>query len=69
MKSVTTIGIDLAKNTFQLHGTDVNGKAVFATTLYLRLVYFPFNVMNFGMGLTGITFRDYFVGIEVSAQE
>lgn len=28
MKSVTTIGIDLAKNTFQLRGTDVNGKAV-----------------------------------------
>lgn len=34
----------------------------FATTLYLRLVYFPFNVMNFGMGLTGVTFRDYFFG-------
>jgi uncharacterized membrane protein YdjX (TVP38/TMEM64 family) len=34
----------------------------FATTLYLRLVYFPFNVMNFGMGLTGVKFRDYFFG-------
>ena len=34
----------------------------FATTLYLRLIYFPFNVMNFGMGLTGVRFRDYFLG-------
>ena len=33
MKSVTTIGIDLAKNTFQLHGVDVNGKAVLRRTL------------------------------------
>jgi uncharacterized membrane protein YdjX (TVP38/TMEM64 family) len=30
--------------------------------LYLRLVYFPFTPMNFGMGLTGVTFRDYFYG-------
>lgn len=34
----------------------------FATTLYLRLIYFPFTVMNFGMGLTGVKFRDYFFG-------
>lgn len=34
----------------------------FAATLYLRLIYFPFNVMNFGMGLTGVTFREYFFG-------
>lgn len=40
-------------------GIERNG---FATTLYLRLVYFPFNVMNFGMGLTGVRFRDYFFG-------
>lgn len=33
MKSVTTIGIDLAKNTFQLHGIDVNGKTVLRRTL------------------------------------
>ncbi|RJQ76491.1 MAG: TVP38/TMEM64 family protein [Desulfobacteraceae bacterium] len=32
----------------------------FATVLYLRLVYFPFTPMNFGMGLTGVRFRDYF---------
>jgi uncharacterized membrane protein YdjX (TVP38/TMEM64 family) len=37
----------------------------FATTLYLRLVYFPFNVMNFGMGLTGVKFRDYFWGTAI----
>lgn len=34
----------------------------FATVLYLRLVYFPFTPMNFGMGLTKVYFRDYFFG-------
>src|SRR4030042_1449191 len=34
----------------------------FATVLYLRLVYFPFTPLNFGMGLTKVRFRDYFVG-------
>ena len=34
----------------------------FATVLYLRLVYFPFTLMNFGMGLTKVHFRDYFFG-------
>jgi len=34
----------------------------FATVLYLRLVYFPFTPMNFGMGLTKVEFRDYFFG-------
>ena len=34
----------------------------FATVLYLRLVYFPFTPMNFGMGLTKVRFRDYFIG-------
>ncbi|MHC1743343.1 MAG: TVP38/TMEM64 family protein [Syntrophobacteraceae bacterium] len=34
----------------------------FATVLYLRLVYFPFTPMNFGMGLTRVRFRDYFAG-------
>jgi uncharacterized membrane protein YdjX (TVP38/TMEM64 family) len=34
----------------------------FATVLYLRLVYFPFTPMNFGMGLTKVSFRDYFWG-------
>ena len=34
----------------------------FAATLYLRLVYFPFTPMNFGMGLTKVRFRDYFFG-------
>jgi uncharacterized membrane protein YdjX (TVP38/TMEM64 family) len=33
----------------------------FATVLYLRLVYFPFTPMNFGMGLTRVHFLDYFV--------
>lgn len=34
----------------------------FATVLYLRLVYFPFTPMNFGMGLTKVRFIDYFSG-------
>jgi len=34
----------------------------FATVLYLRLVYFPFTPMNFGMGLTTVHFWDYFFG-------
>ena len=34
----------------------------FATVLYLRLVYFPFTPMNFGMGLTRVHFWDYFAG-------
>jgi uncharacterized membrane protein YdjX (TVP38/TMEM64 family) len=34
----------------------------FATVLYLRLIYFPFTPMNFGMGLTKVRFRDYIAG-------
>ena len=34
----------------------------FATVLYLRLIYFPFTPMNFGMGLTKVHFWDYFFG-------
>jgi uncharacterized membrane protein YdjX (TVP38/TMEM64 family) len=34
----------------------------FATVLYLRLIYFPFTPMNFGMGLTRVRFRDYVSG-------
>jgi len=34
----------------------------FAAVLYLRLVYFPFTPMNFGMGLTKVKFSDYFFG-------
>lgn len=40
-------------------GIERNG---FATVLYLRLVYFPFTPMNFGMGLTKVRFNDYFFG-------
>ncbi|MGA2400313.1 MAG: TVP38/TMEM64 family protein [Syntrophobacteraceae bacterium] len=32
----------------------------FATVLYLRLIYVPFSIMNFGMGLTKVRFWDYF---------
>jgi uncharacterized membrane protein YdjX (TVP38/TMEM64 family) len=40
-------------------GVERNG---FATVLYLRLIYFPFTPMNFGMGLTRVKFGDYFWG-------
>jgi len=40
-------------------GIERNG---FATVLYLRLVYFPFTPMNFGMGLTKVRFWDYVAG-------
>ncbi len=38
------------------------GRNGFATTLYLRLIYFPFTAMDFGMGLTRVRFWDYFWG-------
>lgn len=38
------------------------GRNGFATVLYLRLVHFPFTPMNYGMGLTKVSFRDYFWG-------
>lgn len=38
------------------------GRNGLATVLYLRLVYFPFTPMNFGMGLTQVRFWDYFIG-------
>ena len=34
----------------------------FGTVLYLRLLYFPFTPMNFGMGLTKVKFGDYVFG-------
>jgi uncharacterized membrane protein YdjX (TVP38/TMEM64 family) len=41
---------------------DSIGRNGFTTVLYLRLIYFPFTPMNFGMGLTKVRFRDYFTG-------
>jgi len=41
---------------------DAIGRNGFATVLYLRLVYFPFTPMNFGMGLTKVRFGDYVAG-------
>lgn len=38
------------------------GRNGFAAVLYLRLIYFPFTPMNFGMGLTRVAFRDYIAG-------
>lgn len=41
MKSVTTIGVDLAKNSFQLHGVDVQGKTILRKT-FRRTQVIPF---------------------------
>jgi uncharacterized membrane protein YdjX (TVP38/TMEM64 family) len=42
---------------------DKIGRHGFYTVLYLRLVpIFPFNVLNFSLGLTKVKFRDYFFG-------
>ncbi len=41
---------------------DAIGRNGFAAVLYLRLVYFPFTPMNFGMGLTRVRFVDYLAG-------
>ena len=34
----------------------------FATVLYLRLAWMPFSPMSYGMGLTKVRFRDFFLG-------
>jgi len=34
----------------------------FAVTLYLRLVFFPFTPLNFGMALTRVSFAQFFWG-------
>ena len=39
--NITTIGIDLAKNVFQVHGTDERGKAVL-TKVLRRAQMMPF---------------------------
>jgi uncharacterized membrane protein YdjX (TVP38/TMEM64 family) len=41
---------------------DAIGRNGFTVVLYLRLLYFPFTPMNFGMGLTKVRFRDFFLG-------
>jgi uncharacterized membrane protein YdjX (TVP38/TMEM64 family) len=41
---------------------DIIERKGFTTVLYLRLIYFPFTPMNFGMSLTKVHFRDYFFG-------
>lgn len=52
---------DLIGNRLQKYDDAIERNG-FATVLYLRLVYFPFTPMNFGMGLTKVRFRDYAAG-------
>ncbi len=47
----------------QLHAYDDKLATMgFETTLYLRLIFFPFTPLNFGLGLTGVTFGRFFWG-------
>jgi uncharacterized membrane protein YdjX (TVP38/TMEM64 family) len=60
-----TLGRDLAASLIgdRLKKYDETiGRNGFATVFYLRMIYFPFTPMNFGMGLTKVRFRDYFLG-------
>ena len=60
-----TLGRNFAANRIgdKLHKyDDAIERNGFAAVLYLRLLYFPFTVMNFGMGLTKVRFWDYFFG-------
>jgi transposase len=38
MQSVTTVGLDIAKSVFQVHGIDADGKVVFRRRLKRRYV-------------------------------
>jgi hypothetical protein len=37
MNNVTTLGIDLAKNVFQLYGTETKGKVVLVRNFFILL--------------------------------
>ena len=51
MQKITTVGIDLAKNVFSLHGVNANGKAVLRRT---RLEKVPGRICS--LKLTGMNF-------------
>lgn len=54
----------LLRKKTKLEGIDDKiGKHGFYSVLYLRLIpLFPFNMLNFGLGLTKVSFKDYFLG-------
>jgi len=56
---------DLAKSFLTGRLGDLDRKAEehgFPVIFYLRIVWFPFIVLNYAAGATGIRFRDYFLG-------
>ncbi len=56
---------DLAKSLLVGRLADLDRKAEehgFPVVFYLRIVWFPFIVLNYAAGATGIRFRDYFWG-------
>jgi uncharacterized membrane protein YdjX (TVP38/TMEM64 family) len=55
------LAADLARGRLRKYDEAI-GRNGFSTVLYLRLVYIPFTPTNFSMGLTRISFRDYFFG-------
>lgn len=52
--TITTVGIDLAKNVFAVHGVDQNGKTVLVKSRVTRAA-FPWLIA--GLGGDGSTFR------------
>jgi len=63
MKDITTIGIDLAKNVFQLHGVNAKGKVVLKKRLTRRNVL-PFlaNVAPCLIGIEACCGSHYWAG-------
>ena len=55
LRSVTTVGLDLAKHVFQIHAVDADGKIVIATALRRRDVLSFFDALPPSViGLEGI---------------
>lgn len=60
MKKITTLGIDLAKSIFQLHGADVNGKTVLQKRLTrAKLIEFVSNLSPCTIGIEACTGAHY----------
>ena len=60
MKKITTLGIDLAKSIFQLHGADLNGKTVLQKRLTrVKLIEFVSNLSPCTIGIEACTGAHY----------
>lgn len=67
MKNINVLGIDLAKNIFQLHGTDLKGKSVLKKRLSrLKLPEFIANLSPCTIGLEASTGAHYWARVFTS---